>query len=442
MNILWVKMGGLWPATTGGRTRSLQTISELARRHGVSVITTHGAGDDPDGLQRQLSGCHHVASIPYVASKRGAASFPVTVARSWLSKYPVDLWKWQVPEVRRQVASLMNSGDVDVCVTDFLFAAVNVPMRSRVPVVLFEHNVEYLIWQRLAALETSPWRRAVLELEWRKLRAREAEACTRADLTIAVSEDDQLRLASIAPEACVTAVPTGVDTRYFCPNGHHERPNHLVFSGSMDWHPNEDAVIHFTDVILPRIRAEVPDASFTVVGRNPTDRLRAFAAGTGITLTGTVDDVRPAVAEGAVYVVPLRAGSGTRIKIFEALAMAKPVVSTTVGAEGLALEPGEHFIAADDPAVFADAVVSLLRDPERRHALGHAGRTLVDTHYSWGQVARQFEERCEEVVALHAEARERADGRAHLSRGGSDRSRGPRIVAGEHSQIGWSHLYP
>ena len=441
MNILWVKMGGLWPATTGGRTRSLQIISELARRHTVSVITTHGAGDDPDGLRRQLSGCHHVSSIPYAVPKRGSASFPVAVARSWLSRYPVDLWKWQVPEVRRQVVSLMNSGGVDVCVTDFLFAAANVPMRGRVPVVLFEHNVEYLIWHRLAALETSPWRRALLELEWRKLRACEAEACTNADLTIAVSDHDQLRLSSIAPEARVAAVPTGVDTHYFCPNGHHERPNHLVFSGSMDWHPNEDAVMHFADAILPRVRAEVPGVSFAVVGRNPTEHLRAFAARSGITLTGTVDDVRPSIAEGAVYVVPLRAGSGTRIKIFEALAMAKPVVSTTVGAEGLALEPGRHFIAADDPAVFADAVVQLLRDPERRRALGQEGRSLVDTHYSWGQVAREFEQRCEEV-ALHGTAREPADCRAHLSRGRSHRPRSARLVAGEHSQIGWSHPHP
>jgi len=439
MHILWAKMGGLWPSTTGGRVRSLQIVSELARRHQVTVVTTHGPGDDPDGLGRELSHCHQVISIPYVAPKRGSAAFPGTVARSWLSTYPVDLWKWRAPKVRKQIRTLFNSGAVDLCVADFLFAAANVPMGGPVPVVLFEHNVEYLIWQRLCALESSPWRRALFEIEWRKLRAREADACRRADLTIAVSADDRRRLEAIAPGIRAVAIPTGVDTAYFAPNGDSERADRLVFSGSMDWHPNEDAVAYFADAILPRIRADVPGVSLTVVGRNPSARLREIASRTGICVTGTVDDVRPSMAEAAVYVVPLRAGGGTRLKIFEALAMAKAVVSTTVGAEGLALEPGRHFVAADDPRDFADAVVGLLRDPQRRGALGRAGRDLVETYYSWPTVAREFEDRCEEVVAHHAQERELANRRAHLSRAGSPRHRGSRVLAGEHAEIGWSH---
>ena len=439
MHILWVKMGGLWPSTTGGRVRSLQIVSELARRHQVTVVTTHGPGDDPEGLTRELSHCHQVISIPYIPPKRGSAAFPGAVARSWLSSYPVDLWKWRVPKVRREIRALFNGGGVDLCVADFLFAAANVPMGGPVPVILFEHNVEYLIWQRLCALESSPWKRALFEIEWRKLRAREADACRRADLTIAVSEDDRRRLESVAPGIRAASIPTGVDTNYFTPNGYSERPDRLVFSGSMDWHPNEDAVLHFADAILPRIRAEIPGVTLTVVGRNPTARLREIALRAEIIVTGTVDDVRPSIAEAAVYVVPLRAGGGTRLKIFEALAMAKPVVSTTVGAEGLALEPGRHFVAADDPSDFANAVVGLLRDPQRRKALGEAGRDLVEAHYSWPTVAREFEERCEEVVALHAHEQGLAGCRADLSRAGSPRHRGSRVMAGEHAEIGWSH---
>ena len=241
---------------------------------------------------------------------------------------------------------------------------MNVPMNGSAPVVLFEHNVEYQIWQRLAALERRPWIRALLEVEWRKLRAREADACRRADLTIAVSADDRRRLERLAPGIAAASIPTGVDTDYFTPMSRLERPAHLVFSGSMDWHPNEDAVIHFLDAILPSIRARIPETTFTVVGRNPSTRLREVAARfAGVTITGTVSDVRPAIAEGAVYVVPLRAGGGTRLKIFEALAMARPVVSTTVGAEGLGIEPGLHYTCADQPREFADAVVSLLKDP-------------------------------------------------------------------------------
>ena len=446
MRIVWVKMGGLWPATTGGRVRSLNTISELARGHEVTVITTHGRGDDPDGLKRQLAGCARVISIPYAVPKRGSTAFAAAVAGSWFSRYPVDLWKWGVPAVRRAVGEVLDGGDVDLCVADFLFAAVNVPMPARVrwgqgtvPVLLFEHNVEYLIWKRLADLETTPWRRALLEMEWRKVRACEAEACRRATLTIAVSDDDRDRLQDLDADIQAVSIPTGVDTTFFTPLPNAEVPGRLVFSGSMDWHPNEDAVCYFVDEILPRIRAEVPDASFTIVGRNPGARVKALADCPGIAVTGTLDDVRPAIAEGSVYVVPLRAGSGTRIKIFEALAMGKAVVSTRVGAEGLGLESGRQFLAADTPHDFAHAVVRLLRDPMRRHALGHAGRALVEANYSWSKVARQFEARCEEVVAEHAYAGREAIRGLDLSRAGSPRHRGARVVAGEQPAVGWSH---
>src|SRR5438128_12350797 len=156
MRILWVKMGGLWPANTGGRVRSLQIISALSRRHRVTLVTTHGLGDDPGGLTSQLPDCYRIHSIPFAVAKKGDARFPSTVARSWLSTDPVDLWKWRVNDLRDLVNSLVNDGTVDLCICDFLFAAANVPIGGRVPVVLFEHNVEYLIWQRLAAVESTP----------------------------------------------------------------------------------------------------------------------------------------------------------------------------------------------------------------------------------------------------------------------------------------------
>jgi sugar transferase (PEP-CTERM/EpsH1 system associated) len=438
MRILWVKMGGLWPATTGGRVRSLNTISELARSHQVTVITTHGHGDDPDGLKQQLAYCERVLSVPYAVPKRGSAAFAASVAGSWFSHYPVDLWKWRVRDVRREVRAALARSDIDLVVADFLFAAVNVRMPGDVPVLLFEHNVEYLIWQRLAHLESSPWKRALFEIEWRKVRACEADACRRANLTIAVSDDDKERLAELGAGIRAASIPTGVDTEYFKPRGAAEVPARLVFSGSMDWHPNEDAVCYFVDTILPRIRAEAPAASFTIVGRNPSARVRELAAQPGVIVTGTIDDVRPSIGEASVYVVPLRAGSGTRIKIFEALAMGKAVVSTTVGAEGLALESGRHFLAADTPHDFATAVIRLLRDPARRQALGDAGRALVEANYSWAMVARQFEEHCEKVIAEHAYAGQAVRG-VDLSRAGSPRYRGARVVAGEHREVGWSH---
>jgi glycosyltransferase involved in cell wall biosynthesis len=397
--ILWVKIGGLWPLHTGGRLRSFHIVSELARRHRVTVLTTHGAGEDPAALAERLPQCERVVSFPHVAPKQGSRRFGVALARSWLSPLPVDVWKARVPAVRAEVQRLMASGAVDLCVADFLVAMPHVRLDRVVPVVMFAHNVEHMIWKRLAAIETRAWRRALLALEWRKMRRYETRACTRARLTIAVSEVDRTLLAALASTARVVTVPTGVDTAYFAPNGVREAPARLVFTGSMDWYPNEDAMLFFIHEILPAIRRAVPDVALTVVGRDPSARMRAAADAAGVQVTGTVDDVRPWIAGGAVYVVPLRAGGGTRLKIFEGLAMGKAVVSTTVGAEGLPLIDGTHFLRADEPAAFAHAVVSLLRDPHQRAALGKAGRRLVEERYSWLAVTREFEARCEEALA-------------------------------------------
>ncbi|HMI92751.1 MAG TPA: glycosyltransferase [Polyangiales bacterium] len=172
-----------------------------------------------------------------------------------------------------------------------------------------------------------------------------------------------------------------------------------MFTGAMDWYPNEDGILDFVDTTLPLIQREVPDVSLTIIGRNPSERLRAACNRPGVHVTGTVDDVRPYVHEGAVYVVPLRIGGGTRLKIFEALAMGKAVVSTTIGAEGLPMVDGRDFIAADSPTAIAQAVVALLRDPERRKAMGAAGRELVEQRHSWQRVALDFEQLCKEATS-------------------------------------------
>lgn len=394
MRILWVKVGGLWPPNAGGRLRSFHLISELAHRHRVTVLTTHGPGDDPRGQAEHLGACREVVSVPFAVPKRKSPRFALALGRSWLSALPVDVSKFRVPALAGEVRRRLAGREADLCVVDFLSATVNVPQDCPVPVVLFSHNVEYMIWKRLSMTERRPWVRPLLEVEWRKMRRYESRTCARAALTVAVSEADRKLLFARAPGARISSIPTGVDTRYFVPNGSHERRAALVFTGSMDWHPNEDAVLHFLEGILPRIRSREPEVSFSIVGRNPTPRLRAAAAAAGVHVTGTVEDVRPYIAEAAVYVVPIRIGGGTRLKIFEALSMGKAVVSTTVGAEGLPLVSDRHIVRADEPADFADAVVALLRDPARRRSLGRAGRDLVEARYSWSHVADEFEKRC------------------------------------------------
>jgi glycosyltransferase involved in cell wall biosynthesis len=402
LRVLWIRVGGIWPLNSGGRVRSFQILDALARRHRVSLLTTHAPDDDPEELRRHLPACEEVVSVPFTPVKNGTHRFTAAFLRSSVSPDPVDLVRLRVPALRAATVARLQAGTVDVCVADFLHSMSNVPSSSRVPIVLFEHNVEYLIWKRLAAVDSRRWRRLLLELEWRKMRAAEARGCRRAKVTVAVSEPDRKILADLVPGARVDSMETGVDTSYFKPNGHPEVASRFVFTGALDWYPNEDAMLHCVDAMLPAIRSAVPEAALHIVGRKPSARLRsAIASVAGVSLSANVPDVRPHMADAGVYVVPLRVGGGTRIKIFEALAMGKAVVSTGVGAEGLPLVPGEHYLRADDPASFAAAVVALIRDPERRRALGRAGRRLVEERYSWAQVAAPFVTRCEEA-ALHA----------------------------------------
>src|SRR5438874_1928947 len=250
MRILWVKVDGLWPLDSGGRLRSFHIIAELARRHRVTVVTAHGPQDDPGGLAAPLAACERVISLPYAAPRHGSARFARALVRSWLSPLPVHIRKWRSPAVRTQVTRLLRAEPFDLCVADFLITTPNVPLEGPVATVLFAHNVEHMIWKRLSRAESRPWRRALLELEWRKMRRYEARTCTRLPLTVAVSEADRSVLAAQAPRARIRAVPTGVDTAYYTPNGSREQPGALVLTGAMDWFPNEDGIAHFADAVV------------------------------------------------------------------------------------------------------------------------------------------------------------------------------------------------
>ncbi len=410
MRILWVKPGGLWPVNTGGRLRSFNIISELSRRNQVSVITTHRPEDDSSTLAENLPFCRSVTSLEYSAPKRNSAAFAATLFKSWFSQMPVDLYKFQIAELRQKITQTLASGEYDLCIADFLVALPNIPIsgtmeltQDRIPIIYFSHIVEHMIWKRLCQNEENLLRRMILAVEWRKMRRYEAKICECVDLTIAVSEEDRDQLKGISPHSNNCAVPTGVDIQYFRPAlAAEQNPLELVFTGSMDWHPNEDAILYFIDSVLPDIRSRLPGVTLTVAGRNPSPLLRNVAVRAGVRLTGTVDDIRPFIEQAAVYVVPLRIGGGTRLKIFEALAMGKAIVSTTIGAEGLPLIEGTHVLRADEPLAFADRVVSLLENRQQREQLGKAGRTLVEESYSWAKVAAEFEACCRTTLPVNA----------------------------------------
>ncbi len=226
-------------------------LRELCSHHQVTVLTTHRPDEAGGALAAELPGCERVESLPYDAPRHGGWPFLLTLARSWLSRDPVDIRRWRVGAVQRRAREILANGRFDLVIADFLLAVPNVPRTRQVPVVFFAHNVEHQIWRRLAEVERRPLRRLLLELEWRKMRRRERNACLDCELTVAVSDADRDRLAAEAPGARVVSVPTGVDVDYFRPQPRAEVPDSLVFSGSMDWFPNEDAILHFIDAILP-----------------------------------------------------------------------------------------------------------------------------------------------------------------------------------------------
>ena len=238
----------------------------------------------------------------------------------------------------------------------------------------------------------------------------EERTLARFDGVLAVSDADRETLHALYPGAIrqpVHVVPTGVDTEFFSPAPSEPGSRNLVFTGSMDWLPNEDAMNYFCRDILPLVRAEQPDVTLSIVGRTPTPAVKRLAEVPGVTVTGRVDDVRPYMKAAAVYVVPLRIGGGTRLKIFEAMSMAKAVVSTTVGAEGLPVTSGGNAMLADQPASFARAIVELLRDVDRRAALESAARALVVEHYDWSAVAGSLESALVRFAALRPAQGER-----------------------------------
>jgi sugar transferase (PEP-CTERM/EpsH1 system associated) len=396
MRILWLNAGLLLPLDKGGKLRTWHLMRHLAQRHDITYLSF----SDPSATDADREGMREVCSdlhvIPRTDPPKGSASFYVDAARRIFDRLPYAAGKYRSREYADRLSSLLATRQFDLIVCDFLVPAVNMPATLPCPAVVFTHNVESEIWRRHFERQTNPIGRALYRRQWHRMLRFEAETLSRFDLVLAVSDTDQAtfqRLYGSALRGPMFTVATGVDTSYFTP-----RPadagdlRHLVFTGSMDWIPNEDAMKHFCHDVLPLIRAEEPGVTLSIVGRAPTPAVQRLADIPGVEVTGRVDDVRDYVGRAGVYVVPIRIGGGTRLKIFEAMAMARAVVSTTVGAEGLPVTDGRDVLIADRPDDFAAAVVSLIRDPARRVQLERAARDLVVARYDWSAVAGQLEE--------------------------------------------------
>ncbi len=390
MKILWVNPNLLHPTTKGGQIRTLEMLRRLRRRHEIHYVAFEGPHNE-EGLRRSPEYCSRVSQVKHGVPSRQSLAFAGQLAAGLFSPLPVAVARYRSPDLRRLLARLLHEGAYDTVVCDFLVAAASMPDLKRA--VLLQHNVETLIWRRLAQHARNRWARSYLAMQAGRMFRYERDTCRACRRVVAVSPADAGHMRSLFGLADVPDVPTGVDVGYFTPPLAAEPVSDLVFIGSMDWLPNIDGVRYFCSRILPLIRRRLARCSLTIAGRLPAPEIRALATQDPlIRVTGTVADIRPYLWESAVSVVPLRIGGGTRLKIYESMAAGVPVVSTTVGAEGLVYEHGANILIADDPQAFAAACVDLLQDVSRRRAMATAARRMVAERFSWERVAERLEQ--------------------------------------------------
>jgi polysaccharide biosynthesis protein PslH len=397
MKILWVKAGKLLPVDTGGKIRSFNILRHLARKNEVTLLSYYGGERDfayEAAILEQMPGAYTI----HTAAPEGTLSQSIDYIWQLSSRTPYAVQKFTDRQVKRVVTQWLNEKRFDVAVCDFLSASLNFPEKLTLPSVLFQHNVETILWQRMAETETSSIRKLSYRIEAAKMARYEKSTISRFHHVIAVSEQDRAEMLKLDPSCRITVVPTGVDTEHYrvSPPASGDPPI-IVFTGSMDWEPNIDAMEYFCREIWPSITSAFPNARFQIVGRNPHARVRRLAS-PSVEVTGKVPSVADYLQSATVVIVPLRIGGGTRLKIFEAMAMGKAVVSTTIGAEGLDVTHGHDLLLADTPESFAASILELLRNADLRRRYEQAAAALA-ARYDWSEIAVAFTNVLRDTIA-------------------------------------------
>ncbi len=397
MRILFLTPQLPYPPEKGTALRNWGLIDGLTGRHDVSLLSFRAPGREAELPLPLADACEQVVSVPQPErSLRDRLRDMVTTRR------PDMACRLASPAYAQELADWLAREAFDIVQIEGIELAPYIEViedSHRDPRVVFDdHNCEYVLQRRAFLTDLrSPARwggAAYSYVQWLRLRRYEAQVCRRADSVMAVSDADARALRRLIPHLRPTVVPNGIDTRRYHPRslGATVKPNSLVFTGTMDFRPNVDAVLWFAREVLPLVQVEVPDVHLYVVGQRPHPRLQPLQRNPAVTVTGWVEDVRPYIAEAELYVAPLRMGGGTRLKLLEAMAMGKAVVATRLGAEGYPLTDGREAVLADKPADFAEKVVSLLRSPPRRAALGERARVFVEERYDWRAIVPRVEQ--------------------------------------------------
>src|SRR5271156_4388166 len=402
MRILWVKAGKLLPINTGGRIRSYNILRYLASGHDVTVFSYYQGKQDPsydEALSRHFSDTVCIATgAPGNGSPRLLRTLHYLSKVCGASPYAVS--QFDSKRVRLALRNYLQSRRFDVAVCDFLAASLNFPNRVLIPTVLFQHNVEAVLWQRQSRVGASLIARLAFSVEAAKMNRYEPAAIRKFDHVVAVSDSDRRRMGGVSDDR-ITVVPTGVDIEKFARKEMAVVSDPVVvFTGTMDWEANVDGIEFFCNEIWPIILAKVHGARLLIVGREPGPRVKRLASGS-VEITGTVPSILEYLEKAAVVIVPLRIGGGSPPEIFENKAMGKAVVSTSIGAEGLDVHPDRDIVLCDAPSEFAHRVIELLRDENLRLRYGREAVKTV-SQYDWAVIARRFEEVLAKATAVRA----------------------------------------
>lgn len=402
MRILFLSQVIPFPPDAGPKVRIYHVLQYLARAgHQITFIAFRRESDRPDGIDHLRTICHEVHTV---LMKRSRPRNAYHLARSILTNTPFLIGRDSVRAMQQLLLSLMASHTFDAIHADQLwmaqYALLTAQLKSangdRPTTILDQHNAVYRIPERMAAGTGNPLARAFLQLESRKLARYEIDVCQRFDHVVWVTDEDRRALAAVAngqqPEVGGTTIPITVDPEDKPVITRSRAARRVTFLGGLHWPPNADGIMWFMNEVWPDIRKAAPDARLTIIGKDPPPALTTQAGTDSVEVTGYVEDPLPYLAETAAFIVPLHSGGGMRVKILDAWSWGLPVVSTTIGAEGLHYRHERNLLVADEPVGFSSAVQRLLTEPDVADCLAAAGRQTIEQHYDWRQVYQAWDQ--------------------------------------------------
>ena len=403
MRILYASMMLPFPPTFGKRMEIWTCLRALAAEgHEVTLLSFRDADQTDVDLSALSNVCKEVDVVPLqIAGGSTAAAYLKRLA-AMVAVDPYDAVRYRSSEFAHRIEYHLARRHFDAVICGEVFMLQNMPASPAVPVILKKDHIATTIFSRHARYEQNLLKKCYCFLEWLKTSHWEKMVCRRATAIMACSELERLVLRRLCPGISVTVAPNVVDIDAYAP-GEDEEAYTVLYSGLLDWSPNQDAAWFFIRSILPLLRQMVPQVKFLVAGRSSSGSFRRRVSGIpGVEFLGTVPDMRPVLRRAAVCVVPLRIGSGTRFKILEAGAMGRPVVSTRIGAEGLDFADGTEIMLEDEPERFARAVAGLLEDPPRRRAIGLAAHRRIRDSYSFPVLCAAIRETLALLTPVHA----------------------------------------